>query len=421
MIAAMAFVIGQQANLRDEPLLDELQKRAFRFFWDESNPDTGFTKDRAANFQPTDTFDVSSCASTGFALAAYPIGVERKWVTREEARKRTLRTLENLLKVHQGDRGWYYHFVHWKTGQRVWNSELSSIDTSILLAGVIVAESYWRDRAITEPCRAILERVDWAHMLRESKGQPDSPFFSMGWKPETGWIPSLWDAYYENLMLFLQAYGLSEIRTDGWDRLRRSVYQDRGFQSIEGGPLFMHQMSHVFYDFANLRDRGGYNYWVATRNATLANRAYCIDNPLKFRGYGADFWGISACDTPDGYRALGAPPRTEDNGTITPTSAIASLAYTPKESLEFANEFYRNYPKAWGRYGFSNGVNVHRDYYGPDVIGIDLGMMLLGIENHRTGLIHKISGQHSAIKRGFARSGLRLVPGSNAGPLQQAR
>jgi hypothetical protein len=167
-----------------------------------------------------------------------------------------------------------------------------------------------------------------------------------------------------------------------------------------------------------MRDRQGYNYWFATQQATLANRANCIENPNGFKGYGPNFWGLSASDTPDGYSAKGAYPSKEDNGTITPTSAIASMPYTPNESLAAAEDMYKKHHDAYGRYGFSNGINPSRNWNGPDVIGIDLGMMLLGVEDYRTGLPWKLSMSHPMVKRGYERAGLRHAFGSNKGPLQ---
>ncbi|HEY0867764.1 MAG TPA: glucoamylase family protein, partial [Fimbriimonas sp.] len=271
MLACSA--LAAPADLRGNALLDELQHRAVKFFWQESHPKTGLTKDRAATLKDSDKFDVASIASVGFALSAYPIGVERKWLKRDDALKRTRLTLDTILNKLDGTRGWYYHFVNWETGKRVWNCELSSIDTSIMLAGVIQARQYWKDRQVTRDADAILRKVDWVWMMRDTKGNAPHEFFSMGWTPEKGWIPATWAAYNELMMLYLQAYGYSNIRTDGWDKFGRNVYTDRGHTSIEGGPLFMHQMSHVFYDFSNRRDRLGFNYWVATREATLANRA----------------------------------------------------------------------------------------------------------------------------------------------------
>jgi hypothetical protein len=419
MIAiACAAVMSSQA-LTGDALLDELQHRAVQFFWNESHPKTGFTKDRAANFKDADEYDVASCASTGFALIAYPIGVERNWLERDKARERTLATLKSLIDTHAGHRGWFFHFVNWETGNRVWNSELSSIDTSILLGGIIAAERYWKDPEITRLSNEILTGIDWNWMMTDGGEKPNETVFSMGWHPERGFIEARWMGYSEEKMLFLQAYGLDPtLDNAGSDRTNRQERTYKGLEFLNGGPLFIHQMSESFYPFGDMRCRRGFNYWVATRNATLANRQYCIDNPQGFKAYGPNFWGLSACDTPDGYKALGAPGWVEDNGTITPTSAIASLPFTPKESREFAESLYRDHRNAWGRYGFSNGVNPHREWVDPDVIGIDLGMMLAGVENARTGMVWNLSRSHPAIQRGYERMGFRAVPGSNAGPLK---
>ena len=408
-----------QQPLRGNALLDELQHRAVNFFWNESHPKTGFAKDRAANFESSDKFDVASCASTGFALAAYPIGVERKWLNRDQAKERTLTTLRSLLTVHEGHRGWFYHFINWETGKRVWNSELSSIDTSILLGGVIAAERYWKDKEISGLTKSLLDRIAFKWMMTDGGAKPDEGIFSMGWRPDEGFIKSRWSGYSEEKMLYLQAYGLDPtLPNHGYDKTERQDREYKGIPYINGGPLFIHQMSESFYTFSDMRDRRGYNYWVATRNAAMANRQYCIDNPGKYKGYGPLFWGLSACDTPDGYKALGAPGWIDDNGTITPTSAIATIPYMPKLALAFAEAMVRDHPKSWGRYGFSNGVNPSRGWTGPDVIGIDLGMMLCAVENYRTGLIWKLSSSSPAIKRGYERMGFKKVAGSDRGELK---
>jgi hypothetical protein len=421
MITAALLLAMPQAHLRDDALLNELQLRAVRFFWNESHPVTGFTKDRAANFANGDKFDVASCASTGFALAAYPIGVERRWLQRTPALERTRRTLRSLLTNHDQMNGWFAHFVNWETGKRVWNCEYSTIDTSILLGGVIAAAQYWKDPQVTRDADAILKRVDWKWALTDGGTKPEQIFFSHGYRPEHpgGWLPSRWDNYSEEKVLYLPAYGADRAITNvGWDRMKREDANYKGIDIIRGGPLFIHQMAESFYDFSNMRDRLGYNYYVASKNAAVANRQYCIDNPKGMKDYGPDFWGLSACDSPDGYSAFGAPHWIEDNGTITPTSAIASVYWLPKEGRSVANNLRANHANAWGRYGFSNGINPQRNWVGPDVIGIDLGMMLLNVENHRTGLIHRLTKAHPIIKRGYDRMGLRKADGSDKGPLK---
>ncbi|MFQ3586824.1 MAG: glucoamylase family protein [Fimbriimonadaceae bacterium] len=402
------------------PELDDLSRRAVMFFWRESHPETGFTKDRAANFRLSDEFTVSSCASTGFALASHPIGVERGWLPRRPALERARLTLRNLLDRHSHERGWFQHWVHWATGEREWKGEFSTIDTAILLSGVIVARQYWRDPEVTRLADAILDRVDWEWMLTQGGQKPDQVLMTHGWYPETGFIQNLWANYSEELMLYILMYGFSDVSNAGWDKIARNVFTYNGIEFITGGPLFIHHMSHVFYDFSNRRDRLGFNYWVATRNATLANRAYAIDNPKGFKGYGPNFWGLSASDGPDGYSAFGAPAWINDNGTINPSSTIASLMWTPEESKQFLAHMLAEYRHTYGRYGFANGVNPTRNWHTPDVIGIELGMMLLSIENARDGLIHRLTMSHPAVQRGFDRAGLRPAPNSDRGPLRVA-
>ena len=400
-------------------LLDDLQRRAFDFFVEHSHPKTGLTKDRAINKAGGDAYTVASAASTGFALTAYVIGTERKWMNRADAKKRTVTTLKSINDLVEGERGWLYHFVNWETGKREWKSEASTIDTSILLAGVFAAERYWKDKEITQLSERFWNRIDWKWALTDGGKKPNETLIGHGWKPEEGFLSGRWSAQYsEEKMLYIMGCGLSDIRTDGWETIGRKYETYKGIEFITGGPLFIHQMSEGFFSFKGMRDKLGVNYFVNTKNATLANRQYCIDNPKNFKGYGADFWGLSACDHPGGYNAFGAPGWIDDNGTITPTSAVASMPFTPKESLAFAEAMRKNHPTAWGKYGFPNGYNPNQNWIGPDVIGIDLGMMMLGIEAHRTGLIHKLTMSHPAIKRGYERVGLRPAPGSDSGPLR---
>ena len=423
MITPLLAAALVQAPLTGDALLDELQHRAVRFFWEQSNPKNGFTKDRAAN-DPAKAApnNVASSASVGFALVALPIGVERRWLPRDEALARTRTTLAHVLADWPQSHGWLYHFVDYDTGARQWNCEASTIDTSILLAGVLAAERYWKDPQVTRDARAFTRRIDWNWALTDGGAKPDSALISMGWTPEKGFIAARWGLkdLDECKMLYVQAYGLSGIRTDGWDRIARTIVRYDGIDMITGGPLFMHQMSESFYSFRGMRDRRGYSYAVESRNAARGNRAYCVDNPKGMKAYGPDFWGLSACDYPGGYSAFGAPGWIEDGGTITPTSAVAAVQWIPKESTAFAEAMRRDHPEAWGRYGFPNGYDPSaNDWVGPDVIGIDLGMMLLGVENHRTGLPMRLSASNPAIREGMRRAGLRPAKDADDGPLQR--
>lgn len=406
--AALLALIGvfAQVSVQDQALLDELSYKAFRFFWEQSNPTTGFTKDRAANLVGSDPYTVASIASTGFALAANAIGVERGWITRNQGLVRTRITMQSLNTVAPRVNGWFYHFIHWQTGARMWGSEVSSIDTAILLSGALVAERYFRDATVTNEFNSLLGAVDWHWMLTDGGTKPGSLTFCHGWTPESGFLPYRWDSYAEHMMLYILALGAwQDMPAASWTAFSRPVVSYFGYDLFGGGPLFLHQMSQSFLDFSRTRDVLGLDYWTSGKNHTLANRLYCINNPKGYAGYGPNFWGLSAGDTPDGYKALGAPGWGEDNGTVIPTSAIASMIYTPTESMAAAEHFRNNHANAYGRYGFSNGINPSRSWVGPDVIGIDLGMMLLALENYRSGLPHRLYHSHPVVERGFKRAG----------------
>lgn len=354
---------------------------------------------------------MASIASTGFALSATALGAKRGWVSREDALSRAQATLYSVRTRWPNKNGWFYHFVNWQSGQRMWSSEVSSIDTAIFLMGAIVAERYFKDAALTTHLQAILDRVDWNWMLTNGGALPNSLTFCMGWTPENGFISARWNDYSELMGLYVLALGdepaVPYLTWEAWTR-RTVVYQ--GFQFFTGGPLFMHQMSHVFMNFKNRRDNFHYDYGKEAEQATRANRQYCINNPRGYAAYGPNFWGLSAGDTPDGYKALGAPGNIVDNGTIIPTSAICAVQDTPIESRATADFLRSNYAYAFGRYGFSNGINPTRNWVGNDVIGIDLGMMMLGIANERDGFAHNLEMSHPVVGKGFRRANLRPWP-----------
>jgi len=406
LLASLSNVTAPQPSV--PPLLDDLQHRAVRFFWEHSNPHNGFTKDRARNSDAAPPNNIASSASVGFALSAYVIGTERHWLDRTQALNRTRITLKNLMTTWPHQKGWLYHFVDYNTGVRAWKCEASTIDTSICFAGVIVAEQYWKDPQITKDAEAFAKRMDWNFVVKDGGLLPESTTVSMGWHPESGFINARWNNWDELKMIYVQGYGFSDMSTDGWAKIERPYVNYKGIEMLAGGPLFMHEMSESFYDFKGLRDPLGYNYWVESRNAALGNRQYCIDNPKHFAAYGPNFWGLSACDVPDGYAARGAPGYIDDDGTITPTSAVAAIQFAPDLAISFAKTIRKEHPEAWGRYGFPNGYNPSKNWVDSDVIGIDLGMMLTAVENFRSGLIARLSMSNPKIRRGFSRLGFKL-------------
>jgi hypothetical protein len=416
-LIAAVLVMSTPDQLHGRALLDDLASRAVKYFIEQSEPATGLTLDRAPNdpFAPASNPAIASIASTGFALASYPIGVERGILKREEALARARRTVETVLTKLEGAHGWYYHFVDWKTGKRQWNCEVSSIDSGLLFAGMLMAESGLKDAELSRLVGKVLDRVDWNWMLTDGDSKPSSLTFCMGWSPEHGFINCRWSDYAEHMFLYVLAYALWKDCPAGcWAAWNRPEIVYKGIQLFTGGPLFMHEMSQGFIDFRNLRDSLGYDYFVEGRSATLANRQYCIDNPKGFKGYDQDHWGLSACDNPDGYGGQGAPGWIEDNGTLAPPAAVAAVLYVPELSIRAAEAFLRDYPAAYGRYGFAGGINPSKNWIAKDVLGIDLGQMMLNIENYLNGKPHAWMMSQPSIAKAMERIGFKKT---SEGPL----
>ena len=425
--------------------LDTLEQRTFHYFWDLTNPQNGLTPDR----WPTPSF--SSIAAVGFALTAYPIGVERRYVTRAQAAQRTLTTLRFLWTAPQGPdasgmtgyHGFFYHFLDQNTGQRFGQVELSTIDTALLLAGVLFAQSYFDgpgliERAIRDTAQLLYQRADWRW------AQPRPPAVSHGWTPEGGFLPYDWRGYNEAMILYVLALGSPTFPVDpsAWGEWV-STYQWGSFYGQEHvgfGPLFGHQYSHVWIDFRGIRDvkiEGyGIDYFENSRRATYAQRAYAVANPMSWTGYGDQVWGLTASDGPanvtltlDGqtrqfhtYWARGASfAETTDDGTIAPAAAGGSVAFTPEIAIPALIAMRQAYgPHLFSTYGFLDAFNptftaavpVERGTVDPalgwfdsDYLGIDQGPMLAMVENYRTGLVWRYMRRNPAIVRGLARAG----------------
>lgn len=373
---------------KSSTLLANLQRAAFEFFWFEAHPTTGLVKDRAGNLRGDD-YAVASLAATGFGLAALPIGVEHAWISREEGRQRAETTLKFVREKLHHERGWLYHFVDRKYGERAWKCEISSIDTALFLAGALLAGEYFGGE-VKSLAASNYHRVDFQWMLTDGGTKPDEKLIGHGWKPETGFIKSRWDNYSEHLMLNLLAIAspTHPIPASCWEAWERNTGDFKGFKTFRCGPLFTHQYSQAFIDFRGRRDRQGFDYFESAIQATKANRQFCLDQAGTFKTYGSNVWGLSACDRPGGgYEAYGAPPgRVVHDGTVAPWATVAAVAFTPElalEAIHFMHDQYR--PRLWGRYGFSNGFNLDKDWFADDVIGIDLGAALLLIENQLTG------------------------------------
>ncbi|HEY2852006.1 MAG TPA: glucoamylase family protein [Gemmatimonadaceae bacterium] len=439
-------ISGPTPDFRTDPFLDTVETRTFRWFWDATNPANGLVPDR----WPTKSF--SSVAAIGFGLTAYVVGVERGYVPRADAAARVLTTLNFLYHAPQGPgttgvtgyKGFFYHFLDMNTGLRFQQVELSTIDTSLLLAGVLSCHEYFTggdpsEVAIRALADSIYTRVDWQW------ASPNAPLVSMGWHPESNFINADWRGYDEGMILYVLALGspthaISPTAWTGWT----STYQWQTFYNqahVNFAPLFGHQYSQIWIDFRGIQDpymRGrGIDYFENSRRATLTQRSYAIDNPSKFRDYGAMTWGLTASDGPmdttftiDGvqrtfhtYMARGAAAtEVRDDGTLAPTAAGGSVAFAPEIAVPALKAMREKYgDPLFGQYGFLDAFNPSYHlasarvtqgrvvdgvgWFDTDYLGIDQGPIIAMIENYRTGLIWKLMRQSPYIRAGLQRAG----------------
>jgi hypothetical protein len=399
--------------LSDQELLEEVQRRAVRFFWEKTDPATGLVNDRANNFGADDE-TVASIASTGYGLAALPIAVERGWLSQTEAAERARATLRFLLSM-PNQHGWLVHFVDRRTGERVWGSEYSSIDTALLVAGALVCGQYFAGKTATAEIASLSDelyrRLDWRWMLTNDGAQPRKKVLSHGWWPETGFITNNYADYSEAILLYLLGLGapMRPLPKAAWDAFERSLQTYAGIEWLKAGPIFIHQMPYGYFNLRDQRDRLGFDYWVSSTNAMKIHRQYCIDHAADRQTYTEGFWGLNASDGPNGYVAYGVLGDPED-GTVSPTGAISSITFTPELAISAARSLYeKNEGALWGNYGFVNAFNIDRNWSSSVVIGIDLGMALLAIENYRTGLIWNLMRSLSSTAPAFAAAGFHLT------------
>ena len=355
--------------------------------------------------------DVASIAATGFGLTSLCIAADRKWVSQSEAIERTRNTLRFFDARAFQQRGWFYHWLDAKTGERRWNSEVSSIDTALLLAGVLtVRQCFASEAEIVRLATRIYERVDFRWMLN---GHP--LLLSHGWKPETGFLKPRWDTYSENTILYVLAIASPRhpIPAGSWYALWRDRYRYEGhsyFTTI-GVPLFMHQYSHAWSDYRNRREIRGdrIEYFENSVAATLAHRAFCMNLVHDFPDFGPNVWGITASDSEKGYLAWGGPPRDPDiDGTIVPSAPGGSLMFTPELATTALRTMHERWgPRIYGKYGFVDAFNPKTGWTDTDVIGINVGIILLSAENMRTASVWRWFMRNREVPRALDRIGLR--------------
>jgi hypothetical protein len=399
--------------MSDDEFLDMVQKKCFLFMWNEANPETGLIKDRADNFNFCDDRKIASVASVGYGLSAICIAQERGWVGEKAAYERVLNTLKYFRDEMENNHGFYYHFVHMDTGQHLPNSEGSSIDTAIFLAGALTAAEYYKGTEVEVVANELYNRVDWQWMMAGGRT------LSMGWGHGGRMLMARWNHYNEGILCYLLAVGSPTYSIDAssWDEINRPVRSYKDYTCIACSPLFTHQFPQHWVDLRGIHDKYA-DYYINSKTATLANRAFCINNSKSFKSYGENSWGLTACDGPGGYKVYGALPATATavhDGTVAPTAAAGSMMFTPEESLAALRYMYNEYgDKIWGRYGFSDAYNITRNWYAKDVIGIDVGAMMLGIENARTGMLWDYFMRNDCIKKsleeiGFKEGSMELV------------
>ena len=425
--------------------VEELEHRTFKYFWELADKTNYQIPDR----YPTLTF--SSIAATGFGLSAYIVGAEKKYVTREAAADRTLKTLQALWSLQQGPevsgvsgfKGFFYHFLTLDKATRFKDVELSSIDTGLLMAGILSSMSYFdkeneTEKAIRQTADALYRRVEWDWMMngQETMSMGYHPQGTPGESPRHGFIPAQWNGYNEAMVLVIMAMGspTHPIDSTAWSSWCKtypwSAFQ--GQENVQFDPLFGHQYSHVWIDFRGIQDpymkAKGIDYFENSRRATLSNRKYCISNPLGAKGYGEWCWGLTACDGPastrmqvDGkqweffdYRARGAASiQVVDDGTIAPTAAGGSYPFAPEvcdSTLSYMWNTY--YQDLVGEYGFKDAFNLTyvtdqtpQGWFDIDYLGIDQGPILLMIANHQSGIIWNVMKKNPYILAGLKKAG----------------
>ena len=425
----------------DSAFLDYLQRASIDYFWYEANPVNGLIRDRSQRGSP------ASIAAVGFGLSAIHTGVDRGWITRTAARDRVHATLRTFWEGPQGTaasgtigyRGFFYHFLDMASATRMtsWDPELSSIDTGLLLAGILDARQYFdgsdpTETRIRELADSIYARMEWDWMRNSGVS------LTHGWNPSTGFLPYRWGGYCEAMILYILAMGAPAHSIPGaawsaWTSGYSWYANQYGYSFLGFPPLFGHQYSHCWVDFRGIADTymagRGITYAENTRRATLAQQAYCIANPGGFPGYGSLVWGLTACDGPNGtgylgYSARGAPgPGTTDDGTIAPTASGGSMPFTPEISIPTLRNMYEQYRSTlWTPYGFADAFNLKAGWWASDVIGIDQGPIALMIENYRTGSVWNRMMAASEIQNGLTAAGFTPVvsvpPGAERLPLQ---
>jgi hypothetical protein len=392
----------------DDALLEELEKASFLYFWEQADPHTGLVKDRNAvnlpNNQKKDEI-VASIAATGFGLTALCIGHKRGYIPLKEVGGRVITTLEFLSSKMPTHRGFFYHWANIHTGERIWDSEVSSIDTAILLCGVLTCREYFEYPEVTRLADLVFSRVDWSWLSE------DTSLLSHGWTPEFGFLPYRWDYYSELMIMYLlglgsRSYPLAE---PAWGAWKRRTFEYDGMRYVGSfAPLFVHQYSQAWFDLRGKRDRG-VDYFKNSQIATEVHRRFCLELASQFHDYSDDLWGITASDSQKGYVVWGGPPQVGPiDGSVAPSATGGSLPFLPEPCLRVLRNIRNGFgPRTWSRYGFVDAFNPLKNWFDTDVIGIDTGITMVMAENLRTGFVWNTFMKSREAQRGLMRAGFQ--------------
>ena len=395
---------GFTLTAEDDQFLNDVEAASFQFFWEQGTPKTGMVKDRC-NVHTNSQGVASSIAATGFGLTAICIGDRRGFIPANDALERVLATLRFLWKKLPNHRGFFYRFANPETGERMFDSEVSSVDTAILLCGVLTARQHFRHAGVAELANLIFNRVDWSWLSE------DTSLLTHGWTPEMGFLASRWDYYSELMMMYLLGMGSSAhpLSQETWNAWKRLTFEYDGMRYIGSfAPLFVHQYSQAWFDFRGRCDKYA-DYFQNSITATEVHRRFCLELGKEFPDYSDDLWGITASDSEhDGYVAWGGPPATGPiDGTVVPSAAGGSLPFLPAATLRVLKTIRTRYPAAWSKYGFVNAFNPLKNWYDSDVIGIDTGIIMLMAENLRTSFVWDTFMTSAEAQRGMERAGLK--------------
>ena len=391
----------------DDRFLDDIERANYLFFWEQASPQTGLVRDRC-NVRANDRGGVSSIAATGFGLTALCIAEKRRYLPSAPVRERILTTLRFLWKKLPNHRGFFYHFADMNTGERQWDSEVSSVDTAILLCGVRTATQCFDDEELNNLAEDIFNRVDWTWLSE------DTTLLPHGWMPESGFLPYRWDGYSELMMMYLLGLGspTHPLPQDAWNAWKRTTFEYHGLRYVGAfAPLFVHQYSQAWFDFRDKRDRYA-DYFQNSITATEVHMQFCLELAKQFPDYSEDLWGITASDSEHGYVAWGGPPAVGPiDGAVVPSAAGGSLPFLPQACLRVLRSMKTRYgDRAWSKYGFVNAFNPLKKWYDTDVVGIDTGITMLMAENLRTGFVWETFMKNPEARRGMERAGFKAYP-----------